>query len=143
MRETLISAFPESGRPELPLNPLIVSVKIHAVIVDFLLTTPGYEERIIERAVRSTFADLSMWVCSAEDLIIQKVLANREKDWQDIEGILIEQGTKLDQEYVEDWLQQFADILQQGRGENQVDFLGSNLSGNLPGENGAGGRVLP
>jgi predicted nucleotidyltransferase len=113
VRETLVSAFPESGRPEMPLNPLIVSVKIHNVIVDFLLSTPGYEEQIVHRAVKSIIAGLSVWVCSAEDLIIQKALANREKDWQDIEGIVIEQGEQLEQEYIEEWLTQFADILEQ------------------------------
>jgi len=112
VRETLTSAFPESGRPEMPLNPLIVSVKIHDVVVDFLLTTPGYEEQIIARAMQSTIADISVWVCSAEDLIIQKALAHREKDWQDIEGILIEQHGNLNDQYIENWLTQFADILE-------------------------------
>lgn len=113
MRETLTSAFPTSGRPELPLNPLIVSVNIHHVIVDFLLAAPGYEEHMITRAVRTTIADLPVWVCTAEDLIIQKALANREKDWQDIQGIVIEQRQCLDNDYIEEWLGQFAEILEQ------------------------------
>ena len=113
IRETLTSAFPESGRPELPLNPLIVSVNIRNVIVDFLLATPGYEEQIITRAVRTTIADLPIWVCTAEDLIIQKALANRAKDWQDIEGIVNEQRKCLDNDYIEEWLTQFAEILDQ------------------------------
>jgi predicted nucleotidyltransferase len=112
IRTTLMTAFPESGRPELPMNPLIVSVKIGNVIVDFLLTTPGYEEHIITRAVSCAFEDLSVWVCSAEDLIIQKAIAGRVKDWQDIEGILIEQSQQLDQQYLENWLEQFAEILE-------------------------------
>ena len=113
IRTTVISAFPEAGRPALPFNPLIVSVKIHGVIVDFLLTTPGYEEQIIARAVRTTIADVTVWVCTAEDLIIQKVLANREKDWQDIAGIVVEQREQLDNHYVEMWLTQFSEILEQ------------------------------
>jgi hypothetical protein len=112
VRCLLIAAFPAPGRPELPENPLIVSVKINAVIVDFLLTTPGYEEQMMTHAVQRTIADLVVWVCSAEDLIIQKALANRAKDWQDIEGILIEQQAQLDSAYVEDWLVQFAEILE-------------------------------
>lgn len=112
VRTVVTTAFPEAGRPELPLNPLIVSVKIGNVTVDFLLTTPGYEENIITRAIRCTFEDLSVWVCSAEDLIIQKVIAGRPKDWQDIEGIIMEQSSQLDRHYLEDWLTQFADILE-------------------------------
>lgn len=113
VRAIVSQAFPEPGRPDLPFNPLIVSAKIRDVIVDFLLTTPGYEEQIITRAIRYALEDLSIWVCTAEDLIIQKTLAGRSKDWQDIEGVLIEQYRGLDQAYLEDWLSQFAEVLEQ------------------------------
>lgn len=111
LRMTLKRAFPESGRPDLPMNPLIVSVKVGEVIVDFLLSTPGYEEQLVKRAIRYKFKDLSIWICTAEDLIIQKAIAGRSKDWQDIEGIVIEQNVKLDHSYLEDWLNQFAEVL--------------------------------
>jgi predicted nucleotidyltransferase len=113
VRERITKAFAGSGRPDLPINPLIVSVKIIDIIVDFLLTTPGYEESIIARAVQYTLDDLSFWVCTAEDLIIQKAIAGRVKDWQDIEGIIIEQGAQLDQLYLEEWLAQFTEALEQ------------------------------
>lgn len=112
LRTTLTTAFPELGRPDLPLNPLIVSVSINGIVVDFLLTTPGYEELLVQRAMRYTIEDLSLWICTAEDLIIQKAIAGRLKDWQDIEGIVIEQHATLDQEYLGEWLRQFADILE-------------------------------
>jgi predicted nucleotidyltransferase len=113
VRATVNETFPEPGRPDLPFNPLIVSAKIGEVIVDFLLITPGYEEQIITRAIRYALDDLSIWVCSAEDLIIQKAIAGRVRDWQDLEGILIEQYAQLDQRYLEDWLTQFAEALEQ------------------------------
>ncbi len=56
--------------------------------------------------------ELQVWVCTAEDLIIQKVVASREKDWPDVEALLIEQWHTLDQSYVEDWLSQFSDALE-------------------------------
>jgi hypothetical protein len=69
---TIIRAtFPEPVRTHIPQNPLIVSVSIQGVIVDFLLTLPGYEEQIIERAVARDLGGWSIQVCSAEDLIIQ------------------------------------------------------------------------
>ena len=91
VRHDILTAFPSAGRPELPMNPLILSIKIGEIIVDFLLTTPGYEEQIIERAAKCAVNDIAVWLCTAEDLIIQKAIANRPKDWQDIEGIIIEQ----------------------------------------------------
>jgi hypothetical protein len=50
-------------------------------------------------------------VCTAEDLIIQKAVSERDKDWSDIEGVLIRQGMRLDQHYIDNWLEQFAEAL--------------------------------
>ena len=73
-------------------TPLIVSVLAsNAVGVDFLLTIPGYDTIVIERAVKYKINDLNIWLCSLEDLIIYKAIADREKDWIDIERILTEQ----------------------------------------------------
>jgi len=111
-RIELRSAFPTPARQHLVPNPLIVAVEIEGVIVDFLLALPGYEENIITRAVQRDLGGWQAWICSAEDLIIQKVIAGRGKDWMDIEGLLIEQHGKLDLDYVEDWLTQFVQALE-------------------------------
>ncbi len=34
--------------------------------------------------------------CSAEDLLVHKVVANRDKDWLDIEGVLTRRWGRLD-----------------------------------------------
>jgi hypothetical protein len=113
MRTAIRAAFPEPGRPHAPENPLIVSTNIGGVVVDFLLALPGYEEQIITRAVRRELGNLQAWVCAPEDLVIQKAVAGRARDWQDIEGILIEQHGRLGLDYLEDWLSQFAGLLEQ------------------------------
>ncbi|MEW5986591.1 MAG: nucleotidyltransferase [Chloroflexota bacterium] len=113
LRLALRTAFRDRARPHVPENPLIVAVSIDDVVVDFLLAVPGYEELIIERAVRRELNGWSAWVCSAEDLIIQKVVAGRGKDWLDVEALLLEQGDQLDQAYIQDWLGQFAEALEQ------------------------------
>jgi hypothetical protein len=51
-------------------------------------------------------------ICTAEDLIIHKVIADRGKDWIDIEGILMRQRGKLDIQYIRNWLTQFAEALE-------------------------------
>ncbi len=111
IRSLLINNFPDQTRLNIPENLLILSVIIDGVIVDFLLTVPGYEELIIERATCRDMGDWSVWICSAEDLIIQKAAAGRERDWPDIEALLIEQHRKLDETYIEGWLSQFAEAL--------------------------------
>jgi hypothetical protein len=52
-------------------------------------------------------------VCSAEDLIIQKIVAGRGRDWLDVEELLLVQHDRLDQVYIEVWLSQFAEALEQ------------------------------
>lgn len=111
-RAELRSAFPDPARQEGPQNPLIVSVLVHGVVVDFLLALPGYEEMIIESAELGSLGSWSAWVCSAEDLIIQKVVAGRSKDWSDVESLLAARREVLDMAYIEDWLEQFAEALQ-------------------------------
>jgi hypothetical protein len=112
VRATLRAAFPNRARQHVPDNPFIVAVTIADVIVDFLLTLPGYEELIVQRAVRRDLGGFSAWICSAEDLIIQKVVAGRGKDWPDVEALLVEQHGKLDEPYIDDWLSQFAEALE-------------------------------
>lgn len=112
VRNTLRQAFPEPARQHAPVNPFIVAVTLNEIVVDFLLTLPGYEEQIIERAVKRDLNGFSAWICSAEDLIIQKVVAGRVKDWPDVEALLIGQRGKLDEAYIDDWLAQFAEALE-------------------------------
>jgi hypothetical protein len=99
-------------KQELPRNPLIVAVNVDDIIVDLLLALPGYEELIIERAVQRDLGGWQAWVCTAEDLIIQKVVAGRNKDWSDVEALLVEQRDKLDEAYIWGWLKEFAEVLE-------------------------------
>ena len=112
-RNFLHTTFPEPARIGAPVNPFIVSVRIDDVIVDFLLCLPGYEEQIITRAIQRKFGSLTVWISTAEDLIIQKAITRRPKDWQDVEDLLIVQFGILDYEYIENWLTQFSDVLDQ------------------------------
>jgi hypothetical protein len=101
---------PWLGRAE---STLIISIEVASdMIVDMLVAVLPYEELAIRRAEMIEVEDLSLPVCTAEDLIIHKAIADRPKDWLDIEKILLRQGGKLDVEYVHSWLIQFADALE-------------------------------
>jgi len=112
IRDLLLLSFPTRARKRLPENPLIISVLIEDVVVDFLLTIPPYEELIIERSIQRDIRGKQIRICSAEDLIIQKIIAGREKDWDDVKALLIEQKNRLDENYIVDWLKQFAEVLE-------------------------------
>jgi hypothetical protein len=80
--------------------------------VDLGLGFLPYEEEAVKKGVEIEVEGVSFLVCTAEDLIIHKAISEREKDWSDIEGILIRQGKQLDQKYIGDWLNQFAEALE-------------------------------
>jgi predicted nucleotidyltransferase len=82
------------------------------VAVDLLVGIFDYERQAIERAVETDIEGVPTRVCTAEDLVIHKVIADRAKDWIDIEGVLMRQRGKLDINYIRDWLTQFAEALE-------------------------------
>ncbi len=79
---------------------------------DIIFAGLDYEKKAIERAVEVDISKNNrVRICTAEDLIIHKALSEREKDWQDIEGILLRRGNLLDKEYIFNWLSQFVSAL--------------------------------
>lgn len=69
----------------------------NGIPVDLSLGAFPYEERLISRATPFEFAPgYAFLTCSAEDLVVMKAFANRQRDWQDIEMIKVRQGKHLD-----------------------------------------------
>lgn len=78
----------------------VLPVEIDDVRVDLILAVLPYEKEAINRSrVVGTFG-FNMKVCQPEDLIIQKAVSKRLKDWADIEAIIENQGDELDREYL-------------------------------------------
>jgi len=94
-------------------SPLVISLEVAPdMVVDLLVAVLPYEEQAIQRAELIEIEGLSLPVCTAEDLIIHKAIADRPKDWLDIEKILLRQRGRLDTAYIRDWLTQFAEALE-------------------------------
>jgi hypothetical protein len=69
--------------------------------IDVSLGAMPFEERAVERSSAFDVGDgASVTTCSAEDLIVHKAFAAREKDWLDIRGIIVRRGAALDQRTV-------------------------------------------
>lgn len=64
--------------------------------VDVVLAGPGLEDLFLERAVPIDVAGTVVPFISPEDLIVTKLLAGREKDIDDVRGVLSERGSELD-----------------------------------------------
>jgi hypothetical protein len=73
-------------------NRVLLGYVDENISVDIGLGGFDYEERMVRRAVLFEFAE-STWlrICSPEDLVIMKTFAGRDRDWADIEGILVRQ----------------------------------------------------
>ena len=64
--------------------------------VDVALGALPFEERSIERASDWSLGSGSeLRTCSAEDLIVHKVFAGRDRDWDDVRGVLARRHGKL------------------------------------------------
>jgi len=77
------------------------------------LGIPGYEEKVMQRAVRVSFSGLRpLRLISAEDLIIHKCVAGRARDQEDVERILVRQRLSLDLRYIRRWLKLFVPLVE-------------------------------
>ena len=65
--------------------------------IDISLGMTGFEELVIGRATLYTFLPrVKLLTCSAEDLIVYKAFADRNRDWSDVESIVVRQGGNLE-----------------------------------------------
>lgn len=68
------------------------------VPIDVALGAMPFEARAIERASDFTISSgVAIFTCSAEDLIVFKAFAARDRDWLDIEGIAARRAGRLDE----------------------------------------------
>ena len=53
---------------------------------------------------------IALRTCSAEHLVVYKLVAARPRDLIDMDGIVRRQGTRLDVELIRRWGRQFAEL---------------------------------
>jgi hypothetical protein len=69
----------------------------NGVHLDVALGAFDFEARSIERGSPwKAEPDIELFTCSAEDLIVHKAFASRDRDWADVETILAVQRDRLD-----------------------------------------------
>jgi predicted nucleotidyltransferase len=115
LRALIAAEFPLYRRPWLgpAESALIISLEVTpGMVVDLLVGVFPYEEQAVERAITIQYEGAPLRICTAEDLIIHKAIADRQKDWTDIDGIVWRQKGRLDAAYVRYWLQQWGDELE-------------------------------
>jgi len=102
--------------------------------IDVMLAETSFDETVIGRAhLIELQPGLAVRLCSAEDLIIYKAVSLRTRDRLDIEGIVRRQGDRLDDRYVEDWLRQFEQALDDSTLVAEYRRLRDRFAGTPPG----------
>ena len=98
------------------------------VPVDVSLGALEFEEQMLDRARPAAIVGSQKFrVASAEDIIVMKTVAGRPQDWQDIEGIIVRQGRKLDWLYIEHWLAPMLDLLGSPQRQSELNELKKRL----------------
>jgi len=78
----------------------VIPIEIDDVRVDLVVAELPFEIKAIQRSVYVEFLNIKIRVCLPEDLIIQKAVSTREKDWLDIRTIIENQSDKMDWNYL-------------------------------------------
>jgi predicted nucleotidyltransferase len=114
-RKLVLDHFPArpTNIPPHKLSPHVIHFWASSdVAADILVSVFDYEREAIKRAVDAEIMGVPARVCTAEDFIIHKAIANRGRDWMDVETILMRQRGKLDIKYIRHWLKQFSEALE-------------------------------
>jgi len=86
------------------------------VDIDIVLAGLPFEARVIERSTLWNLDETaSLRTCSAEDLLVMKAFAGRDKDWADVTSVLERQGGKLHIDQVRSELRPLVEAKQEPR----------------------------
>lgn len=105
----LLSKYP--SREPNPENRLALLQLPGRISADVSLAAFPFEREVLERSTEWRLPkSLSIRTCSAEDLVIYKLVAGRPGDIQDVIGIVARQGRQLDTARIRHWGREFADL---------------------------------
>lgn len=89
----------------------VLPLDVDGTRADLIFGQLPYERAAIERAIAVPLAGKSIRVCTPEDLVLHKILAERPKDEEDLRGLARRCGTKLDRGYLDPLVRSLADQL--------------------------------
>ena len=91
-------------------NRVLLIQATNQVAVDVGLAGSDFEVEVLERSSHWVYRGTSLVTCSAEDLVLYKLVAGRARDVADIEGIVRRQGAGLDVGRIRRFGQLFAEL---------------------------------
>lgn len=101
---------PDAGAFALDSRVLLLATA-EGVKIDVALAAFQFEIEAIDRATPWTLSEsVVLRTCSAEDLVVYKLVAGRPQDLIDVEGIVRRQGQRLDVDRIRQWGRIFAEL---------------------------------
>lgn len=93
--------------------------------VDFIFSFSEYEKIALKRVNKIKIKNYEIKFASLEDLIIHKIISGRERDIEDIKKIIFK-NKEFDKEYIQKWLYEFQNILNENLIEKFKNLIDSN-----------------
>ena len=106
-----------------------MTLSCRATTVELFVPVVPLQQSILERAVAKMFHGHAIKVTTAEDLILLKMAFHRQKDLQDIKGILHVQQGHLDVPYLRHWS---AEMLEPAAVRELDELIATYEAGDLP-----------
>ncbi len=78
--------------------------------VDFIFSYTPYEMEAISRAISIKIGKSNVSFASVEDVILHKLFAGRERDFEDAQGIVARHKKKLNRAYLTKWAKEFSSL---------------------------------
>lgn len=101
-------------QPELAMRRLgfVFVQDKHDIRLDLLVSDTLFDREVIAHAIEiEILPKIRLRVCTAEDLIVYKMLSTRGRDVDDVQNVIARQQDKLDDAYILNWLRQFEQAL--------------------------------
>jgi predicted nucleotidyltransferase len=99
------------------------------VPMDVSLGWLPFEREALERAETISVAGVAIPIATAQDLIVYKTIAWRDRDRQDVEGLLRLHRSSVDLEYIRARVAEFAEAIEEPERLSQLDALVSRIDG--------------
>jgi hypothetical protein len=104
----------------LPENPVdfirqtrVLPIETHSEVrIDLIFGMLPFELTAIQRGISRPVAGKPIQFCTAEDLILHKIISHRDQDLQDVRAILRRRSSDLDRDYLEPRIRDLSDTLE-------------------------------
>lgn len=97
--------------------------------IDVSIGFSQFEQRALARCKKMKFGDIELNVCSAEDLILFKLVAARPRDLLDVQELMHRYRGKLDTQYLKSTAEGFSEVARSDVPDNLAIFLSKYYNG--------------